>query len=82
MIRQLRLLVTLIASVVLVSACASADTPIDPRAEVATANEANLELSGELATTQMLDVMTGNVRSLDDVVTGDRAVLLWYWAPD
>lgn len=49
--------------------------------EAAKANEPNLVLSDDVRTTQLLDTADGSIRTLDDVVTGDRAVLLWYWAP-
>jgi len=44
-------------------------------------NEAQLQLTSDLATSQFLDTVDGEIVDLGDVVTGDRAVLLWYWAP-
>lgn len=44
-------------------------------------NEGQLALSADLATTQVLNTADGAATSLSEVVTGDRAVLLWYWAP-
>ena len=45
------------------------------------ANEAQLALSGDLSQTELLDTRTGEITTLSEVVTGDRPVLLWYWAP-
>ena len=51
-------------------------------AEAAAAtNEAQLDLTGIITTTQLLDTADGGIAQLSDVVTGDRPVLLWYWAP-
>ena len=44
-------------------------------------NEPQLQLTADLATTQVLHTADGTATSLSEVVTGDRAVLLWYWAP-
>ena len=81
MLRRALALVLLIAAV---AGCTSGsnETPPSAAAIAAQANATTLDFTGELATTEMLDVRTGNVTALDDVVTGDRAVLLWYWAPD
>jgi hypothetical protein len=40
-----------------------------------------LALTSDVATTQLLDTADGSITQLSDVVTGDRPVLLWYWAP-
>ncbi len=73
-----------VLSAALLAGCAggSTDEPASAAAVTAAANATALDFTGELATTEMLDVRTGEVTALDDVVTGDRAVLLWYWAPD
>ena len=47
----------------------------------ASTNEATLALTGDLASTQLLDTTDGGIADLGDIVTGDRPVLLWYWAP-
>ena len=47
----------------------------------ATSNQVALELTADVATTQLLDTADGGIVQLSDVVTGDRPVLLWYWAP-
>ena len=47
----------------------------------AVTNEAALQLTSDVATTQLLDTADGGIAQLADVVTGDRPVLLWYWAP-
>ena len=74
----------LVLSAALLAGCAggSADEPASAAAVTAAVNATTLDFTGELATTEMLDVRTGEITALDDVVTGDRAVLLWYWAPD
>ena len=48
----------------------------------ANANTASLQLTSDLETTEMLDSRTGEITDLSEVVTGDRAVLMWYWAPN
>ncbi len=51
-------------------------------AAAAAANEASL--STEAATVfdiEVLDVSDGSVATLNDVVVGDRPVLLWFWSP-
>ncbi len=47
----------------------------------AEANEFELRLTSDVATTQLLDTADGGIAQLSEVVTGDRPVLLWYWAP-
>lgn len=81
---MLRRAIVLVLSTVLLAGCAggSAEAPPSAAAVAASANATALDFTGELATTEMLDVRTGEITALDDVVTGDRAVLLWYWAPD
>ena len=44
-------------------------------------NEPGLQLTSDITSTQLLDTVDGNISQLADVVTGDRPVLLWYWAP-
>jgi len=48
----------------------------------ANANTASLQLTSDLTSTQMLDSRTGQITDLSEVVTGDRAVLMWYWSPN
>ena len=45
-------------------------------------NEAQLSLSEDLSRSELLVGETGQITSLGDVVTGDRPVLVWYWAPN
>jgi hypothetical protein len=47
----------------------------------ASANQAAIQLTSDVSTTQLLDTADGGISELSEVVTGDRAVLLWYWAP-
>ena len=47
----------------------------------AEANQNDLELTGNVAESELLDAATGEIKSLSDVVVGDRPVLVWYWAP-
>ncbi len=49
--------------------------------ESASQNESGLTVSADLVSTEMLDVRTGEPTTLSDVVDGDRAVVVWYWAP-
>ena len=58
------------------------DEQASAAAEAAAVNESHLVLTAELDTTEMLDARTGEITTIGDTVTGDRAVLLWYWAPD
>ena len=82
----LRAVTAALAIALAATACGGSDPVDDGRfvaaIEAAAGNEAQLALSADIASTEMLDVRTGEIRSLDDVVSGDRAVLLWYWAPD
>ena len=48
---------------------------------VAETNQANLVLTDDLAHTELLEGRTGAITNLDRVITGDRAVAIWYWAP-
>lgn len=45
-------------------------------------NQAELNLTADVARTELLDGRTGQIARLSEIVTGDRAVLLWYWAPN
>ena len=47
----------------------------------AATNQGQLQLTSDIASTQFLDTDDGSIQQLSDVVTGDRPVLLWYWAP-
>ena len=81
---MLRRALALVLTALLLAACADSvdEAALSPAAIAAEANIASLDFTGVMATTEMLDVRTGEVTALDEVVTGDRAVLLWYWAPD
>ena len=45
-------------------------------------NEAKLAFTEDLENSELLDTTTGQITSVSAVVTGDRAVLIWYWTPD
>jgi hypothetical protein len=65
---------------------AAEDTPTtavtpEEAAERAAANQPNLVVSDSPIDTQVLVVADGTVTSLADAVTGDRPLLIWFWAP-
>lgn len=81
-----KLLVTVASLALFATACgggASGPTSEAASAAIAAAaaNEAQLELTADISSTQLLDTADGEIRRLADVITGDRPVLLWYWAP-
>ena len=79
--RGQRLWLVLVALALFATACGGG-AEADPAAVAAAeSNESQLSLDGDIASTQLLDAATGEIASLGDVVTGDRAVLVWYWAP-
>ena len=49
--------------------------------EVAEANIPGLQTSDDPLDVEVLSVADGSVSSLRTAVTGDRPVLLWFWAP-
>jgi len=49
---------------------------------LAETNQAKLVLTDEPAYTELLEGRTGSITNLDQVITGDRAVAIWYWAPN
>lgn len=70
------------------TACGGAGSGGGPSADqssaattAASANQAAIQLTSDLSTSQLLDTADGGIAQLSDVVTGDRPVLLWYWAP-
>lgn len=50
-------------------------------AAVAEANLGDLATSDDVRLIEVLEVDTGEPTTLTDTVTGDRPVLLWFWAP-
>jgi|GEM_PF-681603 len=60
---------------------ASSEQDIATRA-LAEQNQVSLNLSDDLAITELLHGETGAITNLGEVVTGDRPVLVWYWAPN
>ena len=76
----------LVASLALfATACGGSGGPSSEESSAATtaasSNQAALQLTSDVATTQLLDTADGGIAQLSEVVTGDRPVLLWYWAP-
>ena len=70
------------ALAIFATACGGGGAEADPEAVAAAeANEGQLQVAGNIATTELLDARTGEITSLSDAVSGDRAVLVWYWAP-
>lgn len=58
------------------------DTPEAAAASVAAeANIDQLQTSSDVRDIQVLDVADGSITSLRESTTGDRPVLLWFWAP-
>lgn len=47
----------------------------------AAANEPGLVIAGSPDLTEVLLVADGSVTTLADAVTGDRPLLIWFWAP-
>ena len=49
--------------------------------EQASANSGALQSTDDARTTEILNIADGSITSLQQAVTGDRPVLLWFWAP-
>lgn len=83
-IRQSKFAIIFLATILIAAACGGAGLNAEQTAAVAAAEEnaAELQLTSDFVTTQMLDTRTGGLASLGDIVAGDRPVLLWYWAPN
>lgn len=66
---------------------ANAPAPVDEAssepsaAQTAAENEASLQSADNPFDIEVLSVADGEVASLREVVTGDRPVLVWFWAP-
>ncbi|MEE9416413.1 MAG: hypothetical protein V3V01_14110 [Acidimicrobiales bacterium] len=58
------------------AAAANADAAAQAEANIKT-----LESTGNVRTTEVLNLSDGSKSTLEQAVTGDRPVLLWYWAP-
>jgi len=80
-----RLLLTLASLALFATACGggAAISSEDSSAAAAAAetNEAALQLTSDVLSTELLNAADGSIQDLGDIVTGDRPVLLWYWAP-
>ena len=60
------------------------DAAVLARQEAAAAaevNQPNLVISGTAIDTEVLVVADGSVTTLADAATGDRPLLIWFWAP-
>lgn len=69
-------------STTVASDAASPEAGVNESAEVAAAeNLPNLQSSETVFDVEVLSVADGSVSSLRDAVTGDRPVLVWFWAP-
>ena len=83
--RTVLLCVVVVALTLVATACsggrASSDQDLATRA-IAEQNEADLTLTDDIATTGLLAGQSGEITNLAEVVTGDRSVLVWYWAPN
>jgi hypothetical protein len=55
--------------------------PRDEALAAADANLPNLQTSDDARDIEVLSVTSGEITSLRSVVTGDRPVLVWFWAP-
>lgn len=66
------------------AAPASGPPPSLPPEEAQAAAEQNipnLQAADDVRNVEVVSVYDGSVTSLQEVVTGDRPVLLWFWAP-
>lgn len=86
--RSLRVLLVVVGLVL--AACGGAgstDTvaatgPVAEAAAAAEANMATLNSSGDTVfDIEVLSVADGGVTTLNDVIDGDKPVLLWFWSP-
>lgn len=83
---RLRLAGVAVAFGLLATACGGGGAVVDEAAttaalESATNNSFELELTGDITTSEMIDVATGDITTIPDLIDGDKAVLVWYWAP-
>jgi len=78
-------MLTVVSLALFATACGGGGGPSSEQSSAAIAaaevNQGQLTLTDDLATSEMLDTADGSIVDLRDVVTGDRPVLLWYWAP-
>jgi len=63
------------------NASGTADNSSNDAHAVAEANIDDLATSDDFSQIEVLDVDTGEPTTLAATVTGDRPVLLWFWAP-
>jgi hypothetical protein len=55
--------------------------PPEEAAAAAEQNIPNLQTSDDVRDIEVVSVYDGSITSLREVVTGDRPVLVWFWAP-
>jgi len=83
--RKGRILSATVASLALfATACGgggATSVELNAAASAAETNTPQLQLTEDIGSSQLLDTADGSIASLADVVTGDRPVLVWYWAP-
>ncbi len=77
-----------VAAALFLGACAGGGTEVaatGPQADAAAAAAVNIPTLNSTAATvfdiEVLDVADGGVTTLNEVVDGDRPVLLWFWSP-
>ena len=76
-----KLLIVVAALAMFATACGGQSAASSAAETAAATNEGQLALTSNIATTQFLDTADGGISELSEIVTGDRPVLLWYWAP-
>lgn len=86
--RRSPVLVLVVVSLLVLAACGSdgvGDRPVSAAANAAAENAAatidDLVATDDVRTHEVLDVTTGEPTSIAAVATGDRPLLLWFWAP-
>jgi hypothetical protein len=58
-----------------------ADVTPEEAAELAATNLRNLVVADDPTATEVLVVADGSVTTISQAATGDRPLLLWFWAP-
>jgi hypothetical protein len=58
-----------------------ADVTPEEAAELAATNLPNLVVADDPTATEVLVVADGSVTTISQAATGDRPLLLWFWAP-
>jgi hypothetical protein len=85
--RMSQLLMIFAALAVFATACGGGggggggQTSEQSSAAATTAGQNTPTLSRDLSESELFDTRTGEITNLSEVVTGDRPILVWYWAP-